>query len=500
MSADIEPLPSAVPGLAVGELADRSPAALIAVDTNGTILAHNAGLPAWLHYPEPFPDLRGRNLVEWLTPSARLLYETHILPRLFAAGQVWDAVLDVRDRAGDPRPVRCNAEVHTQEDGRRTIYIVATDASDRIAFERELVDARRRADQAAERLALLQDATSALAVARGIDDLGTALVTAAARATNAAWTAVRISVPALTGEGTMLRSWGELPPGFADPEVLTTARIPSVYRSPEELNVASATLAARLAGPETEALVTSPIMCDPARGTAVLGDVICGFRRPRALDAHELDTLRALCVQAERVLEHLHLQEQIRHRALHDALTGLPNRALFAERLAQALAHSSRTGTPCAVLFIDLDGFKAINDGVGHGAGDEVLRAVAGELRESCRAEDTVSRLGGDEFVIAAAELTRDAAWALADRVRSAVRAPLPIAGGHARLSRSVGVLWWDPEAGEPAPAAAALLSAADAAMYDAKRGGKDAVSLREWRDGALAGAGHPTPRAAVPR
>ncbi|WP_087014759.1 GGDEF domain-containing protein [Leucobacter sp. 7(1)] len=471
---------SLVPALGNAELAECSPAALLAVDANGTILAHNPALTTWLQTPGPRPDLRGQNFVSLLTASARLLYETHIMPKLFATGHMWDAVLNVRDAQGQPRPVRCNAVLHTTDAG-PVIHIAAFDASGRIAFERELVEAKRRADQAAERLTLLQEATSALAVARGIDDLGSTLVTAASRALNAAWTAVRIRVPGSAGGPESVRTWGELPPGFALAEELTSERIPSVFRSPEDLAVASAAGPVRLAGPETEALVMSPIVCDPERGATVLGDVICGFRRPRTLDPHELETLHALCAQAERVLEHLHLQEQLRHRAMHDTLTNLPNRAMFAERLEQSIAHATRTQAPCAVLFLDLDGFKAINDGSGHGAGDAVLQTVARRLRESCRAEDTVSRLGGDEFVIAATGLDRAGARILAERVRAAVRAPLAGIASGAQLSCSVGVLWWDPAAGYSAPSVADVLSAADAAMYAAKRGGKDSVTLREW-------------------
>jgi GGDEF domain-containing protein len=93
-------------------------------------------------------------------------------------------------------------------------------------------------------------------------------------------------------------------------------------------------------------------------------------------------------------------QRELDHLASHDSLTGLPNRRLFLDRLAQALARSRRSGEPLALLFIDLDHFKEINDRLGHGAGDIVLRAVAGRLVAEVREIDTVARLGGDEFII----------------------------------------------------------------------------------------------------
>ncbi|RZT62692.1 GGDEF domain-containing protein [Leucobacter luti] len=498
-------------------LLEYSPAALLAVDTNGEIQAHSRALSAWLGVPEAGADLRGRNIVEWLTPSSRLLYETRILPQLFETGHAREVVLELRTAEGATRAVLCNAEVRVSELGTRTIYIAAFDAGGRISFERELVEARLAADEAHERLALLQETTSALAVARGVGDLAEALVHGAGRATHAAWTAVRVAaqssadpgaggvsggaagprgsrgpggaagvadagVVGVAGAGEpRVQTWGELPPGLKRTGALTPRAERLVCRTPAEIAESFPDTAHELHAGGVEALIIAPITRGTGDDARVLGEIVCGFRRPRALEPDELETLHALGVQAERVIEHLHLQEQLRHRALHDGLTGLPNRVLFAERLGQLLAVSARTGEACAVLFIDLDGFKAINDGAGHAAGDEVLRAVAARVRASCRAGDTVSRLGGDEFVVAVSGATREAVTALAERIRAAVREPLDAIVRGARLSTSVGVARWDPTPGGRAPTVDGLMNAADAAMYTAKYGGKDAVVVREW-------------------
>ncbi|WP_125098176.1 diguanylate cyclase domain-containing protein [Leucobacter chromiireducens] len=465
------------------DLLRESPVALLAVDTNGQVLAHNDALRRWVGGPDDPERLEGRNLVEWLTPAARLFYESRVLPQLFETGCVREIMLELRASDGSARPTLCTADLRTTAAGRRVVHIAAFDATERIAFERELVAARREAELAQERLDVLHGATSALAVAAGLDDLGEALVRAATRATNAGWVRVTLVDHERTGAGGALRSWGSAPP--AEPELSAVQELPDpdqlVCHDAAELRALGSEEAARLAGAGVEALVVTPIVRESTADHPVFGEIRCWFRRPRALDAHELDTLQSVAAQAERVLEHLQLQAQLRHRALHDGLTGLPNRVLFAERLEQLLATAARTGEACAVLFIDLDGFKAINDGAGHAAGDEVLRAVAARLRASCRAGDTVSRLGGDEFVVAVSGATNAAVTALAERIRTAVRMPLDTVVRGAALSSSVGVARWEPTSTGRAPTVDGLMHAADAAMYAAKNRGKDAVIVREW-------------------
>ena len=176
--------------------------------------------------------------------------------------------------------------------------------------------------------------------------------------------------------------------------------------------------------------------------------------------------LRDVSVRARAVAE---LEELARH-ALHDPLTGLPNRSLLLDRLRQAIARAERTQGSLAVLFVDLDGFKAINDRLGHDVGDQVLRAVAQQLRSAVRPPDTVCRLGGDEFVVVCEGVDGLAeAEEIARRVEVAVAEPCLVAGHEVRLTASVGVV-------VPGVAAASpehLLGEADAAMYLAKREGK---------------------------
>jgi diguanylate cyclase (GGDEF)-like protein/PAS domain S-box-containing protein len=169
------------------------------------------------------------------------------------------------------------------------------------------------------------------------------------------------------------------------------------------------------------------------------------------------------------------LEEQLRHQAFHDPLTGLANRALLADRAEQAFARARRSGASIGVLTLDLDAFKLVNDRLGHLAGDELLSAVAQRLGETVRPEDTVARMGGDEFVVLvdAVEQT-DGVLALAERIRQAIDLPFELGSEEHTITASIGVA----VDRHPHSNFEQLLSDADVAMYAVKTGGRDAVQL----------------------
>jgi diguanylate cyclase (GGDEF)-like protein len=158
----------------------------------------------------------------------------------------------------------------------------------------------------------------------------------------------------------------------------------------------------------------------------------------------------------------------LEHQAFHDGLTSLPNRALFRERVGHALRRRSQAGTPLALLFIDLDDFKTVNDELGHAAGDDLLVAVAGRLQTCVRGEDTVARLGGDEFAILLEQApSHEVAVRVAGRILESMGPPFPLQGHQVQVGASVGVTV------SQAADVDAVLREADVAMYTAKARGK---------------------------
>jgi diguanylate cyclase (GGDEF)-like protein/PAS domain S-box-containing protein len=175
------------------------------------------------------------------------------------------------------------------------------------------------------------------------------------------------------------------------------------------------------------------------------------------------------------VLARKEAEARVRYLALHDALTGLPNRTLLLDRLNQAMAHARRDQTQVALLLLDLDHFKHINDSLGHLIGDGLLEEVSRRIRSVLRETDTPARLGGDEFVIAASGLTDVAdAEGLAQRILEALQ-PSTVIQGHAlRIGTSIGIAMYPGDGDNPA----ALLQAADTAMYQAKKKGRGTYRL----------------------
>jgi diguanylate cyclase (GGDEF)-like protein/PAS domain S-box-containing protein len=168
-------------------------------------------------------------------------------------------------------------------------------------------------------------------------------------------------------------------------------------------------------------------------------------------------------------------EEQIEFHAYHDVLTNLPNRKLFTDRLTQSISRARRSGKSLAVMFVDLDHFKSINDTLGHEMGDELLLEMARRLSANVREYDTVARLGGDEFTIVLSELRQpEDAVNVAEKVRSAIEQPLSIAGTSIEISASIGIALYPDDGAD----AESLLRNADSAMYRAKEAGRNTYQL----------------------
>jgi diguanylate cyclase (GGDEF)-like protein/PAS domain S-box-containing protein len=187
-------------------------------------------------------------------------------------------------------------------------------------------------------------------------------------------------------------------------------------------------------------------------------------------------TIAGIAINYRDVSERHELESQLRHQAFHDPLTGLANRLLFGDRLEHALARALRSGHSLAVLFLDLDDFKLVNDSLGHAVGDRLLGGVAERLLACVRNADTVARFGGDEFALLLEDLADGSpASELAERITSALEPPFQLAGKEVFVRASVGIAL---SAGQDV--VETVLRNADAAMYSAKAGGRGGVCIFE--------------------
>jgi diguanylate cyclase (GGDEF)-like protein/PAS domain S-box-containing protein len=207
----------------------------------------------------------------------------------------------------------------------------------------------------------------------------------------------------------------------------------------------------------------------------VLGTFALYYREPRTPCPEDVGLLDVASRLAAVAIEQRDLTDRLAHQAHHDALTGLPNRALFEDRLAMAVAHAHRQDRQLAVLFLDLDQFKIINDSLGHGLGDRLLQAVAERLQAAVREGDTVARQGGDEFILLLPWISGavDAAK-VAQKVLETVRLPFRLEGHDLFVTTSIGVSLY-PDDGDSVEA---LIKNSDSALYRAKERGRDGVQL----------------------
>ena len=227
---------------------------------------------------------------------------------------------------------------------------------------------------------------------------------------------------------------------------------------------------------------------DAARAKAFLADVTAnpgtiatgewrrtshiGWRYVEALATNLLTdpNVGGIILNSRDITERKALEDQLTHQAFHDPLTGLANRVLFHDRVGHALARSLRQDQPLAVLFLDLDNFKTVNDSLGHAAGDKVLVGIAARLQSSLRPGDTIARLGGDEFAVLLEDIAGEAdATEVAQHIELALRTPFHVEGKDVLITASIGIAHRGPNS----EGADEVLRNADVAMYSAKERGK---------------------------
>lgn len=365
----------------------------------------------------------GRPFVDLLTAGSRLYAETHWLPKLELNGELREMPVDLVRADGTPAIMLLSAVRVDGPDGTpRGVRASLFDASDRRRYEQELIASRDEERAARQRVERLQRLSAELAGALGIDGVAGAL-------TDGVFDALAPEACVVELDGAVV---GERRERFAAP------------------------------GPHDEH--TLPLTV----GERMIGVLRIALAGGRALSADEQAFLTSCAASGATALRRATLYAEMQHQALHDPLTGLPNRVLLRERLTHELARARRDGRRFAVAMLGLDGFKLVNDTRGHAAGDEALRQVTARLRGAVRGVDLVARLGGDEFVVVAPDLDpTDEGDALALRLAETFEAPLVLDGAEVFQRASVGVAVADGScSGDPD----ALLADADVAMYTAKR------------------------------
>jgi diguanylate cyclase (GGDEF)-like protein/PAS domain S-box-containing protein len=455
-------------------LFQNAPAGLVAMSTDGVISSANDTFCEWTGYARE--DVVGRYFLSLLSRGSRLIFETRFLPLLQTEQALNEMMLTLATRTGGTREVLVSSVLRASG-SEAVLHAAVFDAGIRLKYERDLLDARRTAETAMARVRILQEAAAGLAPATTLAAFGSALRVSAEKATDAALVSVIVAEPegalALVSGSRPLEISVDLAGLLPVRECLEHGR-PVLCRSPTDIAARFPSLAADLDAEGVEALCVIPVIEDGAVG----GAIACWFQRPRMLDEALLDVLTALATLAAPVLARIHLQRQIEHQSLHDSLTGLPNRLSLQRRLRQVLSEAGPSERAVGVLFLDLDGFKAINDAFGHEAGDQVLQQVAGRLLRTVRAGDMTSRLGGDEFVIACSGVDEETVFEVARRVREAVNEPLDGLAQGSTVSASIGISLVTP--GQSSCVTPdTLIAVADDAMLASKRAGKNRDTLR---------------------
>ncbi|TNM38635.1 diguanylate cyclase [Nocardioides albidus] len=436
-------------------LYDHAPCGYLTTSADGVVSRANATLLGWLG--RGYDALVGTQFADHLRAGARVVWLTHHIPRLAATGRLDAVAVDVVRADGSLLPAIVTAVLSPDPPpagGRPEVLITLIDASERQAYERELLLARQAAERARWRMRALQRVTEACATAETEDVLAHGVAAAVAAGLELAVARVW-----LDRDGALTAAAAD---SVVDGDATWADEAPSMdsFRAWRD---GIPVLPEQTAGTRTSAAVP---LGHGGETLGVLEVVVAETWRGTPADLEVLVMMGAVIGQA---LARARMHARMERMALYDDLTDLPNRALFLRTVEQAVARSRRASTRLTLLFVDLDGFKGVNDTYGHAAGDQVLQECAGRIRGAVRAADLVARLGGDEFVVLCEDCSPEIAEEIAQRVRDGVREPIVLADGIAEVGASVGITTAVPPHDEGI--VDRLIADGDAAMYAEKAG-----------------------------
>ncbi|PRY68031.1 PAS domain S-box-containing protein/diguanylate cyclase (GGDEF)-like protein [Glaciihabitans tibetensis] len=464
-----------VPLASSDDLYDHAPCGLLLTTPDDLVLTVNATFLEWTGYAES--DVVGRDFHQLLDPGSQVFYATRYQAELWAREEIREVAFTLIKADGSAMPVLLNSVLEQADVGENSFVRLAVfDSTGRKDYEREMLLAKRQAEVSETSVRLLQEASTRFLAATTETDVAVALAEAACEAFSAADAAVVLYDAA--GDAVFLAG-AHLSEPLRELNDARSPQLPSledgmiIISSLDEVYADSSRAGDILRSIRTEALTAIRIV----DGDTVVGVLVTTFGRPREFDEYAISLHHAFVRQAALVLSRVRLQLALREMAMHDQLTGLANRNLIDERLTHSMAVSARSELPIALIFVDLDGFKLINDELGHRAGDMVLQTVAERMRSTVREVDIVGRFGGDEFVVICEGADETMALSIAERILAEVRLPMPGLAEGFSITASVGVAVHVTRE-TAATTTDYLIRRADAAMYESKRGGSDRATI----------------------
>lgn len=453
---------------------DEAPCGLLHLDRDSVVLRANRTFLEWTGLQQ---EVVGRLFHEQLDPGSQVLYTTRFVDELWALGELRAVAFRLLRADGSVLPILVNARLVTTESEPAGIRLAIFDATSREGFERVMVSSKQLAELSESSVRRVQEAATALLGADDDAEVAQILADAARTAFAASDVAVATyhddgrTFRTLTGDhllpllGAVRAARGPDAGALRPDEMLEIADLDAAFALSDEVG----TLLRAARGAAFSA-VSIP------DGDGVIGAFACLFGRPRTHEAMDVDLHHALAKQAGLAFARVRLQARLRAQASVDPLTGVYNRGAIDAHAEAALLDARARSQPTAIIFLDLDGFKQINDGLGHGEGDRVLQEVSARIRGAVRAEDIVGRFGGDEFLVVCRAADEDAATGVASRIAAAIREPLEglaLAG----VTASIGIATFTP-GGSSDLSVETLTRRADAAMYLSKRAGRDRITV----------------------
>jgi diguanylate cyclase (GGDEF)-like protein/PAS domain S-box-containing protein len=457
------------------DLFDLAPCGLIVTTADDIVTVVNSTFLEWTGYERH--EVVGRDFHALLDPGSQAFYATRYQADLWGREDMKEIAFRLLRADGSEMPILVNAALSKSDTrARSTVRLAIFDSTARHDYEKQMLTAKRQAETSEQSVRVLQDASAMFLAAMSERDLAVALAATAREAFAAADVAVILyddgEIRAAEGEHLMPMltalndALPELGTALSRAELVAIRNLDDAYRR-------SRIAGDLMRGVRAEAITAVPI----SDGEHVLGALVCLFGRQRSFDQNSIDLKHALARQAGLVLSRVALQEALERLAMRDHLTGLANRNLLDERISHALAVARRTRQPIALLFADLDGFKRINDELGHRAGDMVLQVISERMVASVRDTDVVGRFGGDEFLVVCESTDAESAMHVAERLAAEIRERVDGLPEGFPVSASLGVAVYSPDL-SPEVSSDSLVLQADAAMYVSKRAGGDRATL----------------------